>query len=122
MMRLIYPEIMGTASYWVLWLSVYFMPIFHSYRAKSKIIFVSPYLTNPKKLPLPKKFYCNFSYKIIFLLLLITERQKFYVLEGYIELLSDNAFNDSLLGKYYFCNQVLAILEQLKTNFNLYKT
>ena len=26
------------------------------------------------------------------------------------------SFNDSLLGKYYFCNQVLAILEQLKTN------
>ena len=57
-----------------------------------------------------------------FLLLLITERQKFHVLEGYIELLSDNAFNDSLLGKYYFCNQVLTIIvEQLKTNFNLYK-
>ena len=36
--------------------------------------------------------------------------------------LSDNAFNDSLLGKYHLCNQVLAILEQLKTNFNLYKT
>ena len=72
---------------------------------------------------LPKKFYCNFSYKIIFfLLLLITERQKVHVLVGYIELLSDNAFNDSLLGKYYFCNQVLAILEQLNTNFNLYKT
>ena len=54
--------------------------------------------------------------------MLITERKKFLVLEGYIDLLSDNAFNDSLLGKYYFCNQVLAILEQLKTNFNLYKT
>ena len=36
--------------------------------------------------------------------------------------LSDNAFNDSLLGKYYFCNQGLAILEQLKTNFNPHKT
>ena len=54
-------------------------------KAKIKIIFVSPYPTDPKKLPLPKKFYCNFSYKIIFfLLLLITERQKFHVLEGYI--------------------------------------
>ena len=38
-------------------------------------------------------------------------------LEGYIELLFDNAFNDSLLGKHYFYNQVLAILEELKTNF-----
>ena len=32
------------------------------------------------------------------MLLLITERQKFHVLEGYIELLSDNAFSDSLLN------------------------
>ena len=31
-------------------------------RAKIKIIFVSPYPTNPKK------FYCNFSYKIIFII------------------------------------------------------
>ena len=37
-----------------------------SIKAKIKIIFVSPYPTDPKKMPLPKKFYCNFSYKIIF--------------------------------------------------------
>ena len=34
--------------------------------AKIKIIFVTPYPNDPKKLPLPKKFYCNFSCKIIF--------------------------------------------------------
>ena len=38
--------------------------------AKIKIILIlfplTPYPTDPKKLPLPKKFYCNFSYKIIF--------------------------------------------------------
>ena len=91
-------------------------------KAKIKIIFVSPYPTYPKKLPIPKNFIAIFRTRLFFfVLLLITERQKFHVLEGYIKLLYDNAFIDSFLGKYYFCNQVLAILEQLKTkNFNLY--
>ena len=40
-------------------------------KAKIKITFVSPYPTDPKKLPLPKKFYCNFPYKIFFFFIII---------------------------------------------------
>ena len=75
-----------------------------------------------KNCPYPKILLQFFIQDYFFLLLLITDRQKCHVLEGYIKLLSDNSFNDSLLGKYYFCSQALAICEQLKTNFNLYKT
>ena len=78
-----------------------------------KIIFVSPY---------PKNFIAIFHTRLFFFVIVNYREAKFHVLEGYIESLSDNSFNDSLLGKYYFCNQVLAILEELKTNFNLYKT
>ena len=98
--------------------------LWHAAQAKIKIIFVSPYPTDPKKLPLPKKIYCNFSYKIFFFfsLLLIIERQKFHVLEGYIELLSDNAFNDNLLGiKVLFLQSSFSYIRTTKNKFQSIK-
>ena len=77
-------------------------------------------LTRPtlKNCPYPKNLLQFFIQDYFFII--VNYRGKNFMFMK--DTLSDNAFNDSLLCKYYFCNQVLAILEQLKTNFNLYKT
>ena len=53
---------------------------------KIKIILILLPLTRPtlKNCPYPKDFIAIFHTRLFFLLLLITKRQKFHVLEGYI--------------------------------------
>ena len=67
---------------------IYKMLQCHAYIwAKIKItcIFVSPYLTNPKKIAPTQSILLQFFIQdYVFLFFLITERQKFHVLEGYI--------------------------------------
>ena len=68
-------------------------------QAKIKIIFVSPYPTDPKNCPYLKNFIAIFQTRFFFFFFFNTERQRqnFRVLK---DKLSDNAFSecDSLLG------------------------
>ena len=60
-----------------------------SFYIKIKIIFVSPYPTDPRKLHLPKNFYCSLAIFSIQDFFFNTERQKFHVLK---DKMSDLAF------------------------------